>query len=140
MRKMNMTKIFTLSILLFVVTGCANSPKKINPVETSNVATQTEQDDKLLPKGAIPTSTNSCIDDMMLLKQTRYEDYKEFSKQYSEIMDEFNFLRKNSEIMDKDTKRYLTNSLIMKQESLCNKVKYSAFLSVKEKMATLTST
>lgn len=137
---MTKMKLTLLSALFLSITGCSTlgkphpSPSKdVSPKEL--VAEQSEN--KLLPNGVVPSSTNSCIDDMAILKQTRYSEYQVFLKQYSDIMNEYHFLRKNSEIMDSDTKRYLSDMLTMKRDTLCSKIKFNTFQSIKEKMASL---
>lgn len=126
-------------MLLLSITGCStlekNRPSTSQDIPAQGTASNSES--KLLPKSVIPSSTNSCIDDMTLLKQTRYNEYQTFAAQYSEIMNEYHFLRKNSEIMDNDTKRYLSDMLAIKRDTLCSKIKFNTFQSIKEKMASL---
>ncbi|ENN8379050.1 hypothetical protein ACAX46_004540 [Providencia rettgeri] len=138
---MTKMKLTLLSMLLLSITGCSTLEK--NRPSSSQDASQQEtvsnSESKLLPNDVIPSSTNSCIDDMALLKQTRYNEYQKFLTQYGEIMNEYHFLRKNSEIMDKDTKTYLNDMLTMKRDTLCSKIKFNTFQSIKEKMASLMS-
>lgn len=133
-------KIIVLSLLFAAVTGCSGVPKN-PPASPTTVTIEKPQPNaemvKLSPKEVIPTSTNSCIDDMTLLKQTRYHGYQTLIHQYGELMNEYGFLRKNSEIMDNDTKRYLSDMLTMKRETLCSRIKFTAFQSIKAKMASL---
>ena len=132
-------KFTLLSMLLLSITGCStlekNRPSTSQDIPAQGTASNSES--KLLPKSVIPSSTNSCIDDMTLLKQTRYNEYQTFAAQYSEIMNEYHFLRKNSEIMDNDTKRYLSDMLAIKRDTLCSKIKFNTFQSIKEKMTSL---
>ncbi|MCG9529028.1 hypothetical protein MCM45_21090 [Providencia rettgeri] len=134
-------KLTLLSMLLLSITGCStlekNRPSPFQDVPQQETVSNSES--KLLPNDVIPSSTNSCIDDMALLKQTRYNEYQKFLTQYGEIMNEYHFLRKNSEIMDKDTKTYLNDMLTMKRDTLCSKIKFNTFQSIKEKMASLMS-
>lgn len=114
-------------------------PKKssLPPTESATQVSQPSQEPKLLPREVIPSSTNSCVDNMTLLKQTNNGQYQWLTQQYSELMNEYHFLRVNSEIMDKDTKQYLSDTLTMKRETLCSKIKFNAFQSIKEKVAAL---
>lgn len=130
------TIIFPLLLLTFL-TGCSSMSKDKPQSEVTAKTSQQSVDNKFLPQKAIPSSTNSCIDDMTLLKQTNYNQYSVFVRQYGELMDEYHFLRKNDEIMDKDTKQYLSNILTIKYETLCSKIKFSSFLSVKEQIKKL---
>lgn len=88
---------------------------------------------RLLNEKVIPSSSNTCIDDMQLLKQTQPQEYALLSSKYSEVINEFRFLRRNENIMDNDTKSYLSNILSMKLDTLCSRIKYKAFMSVKQK-------
>ncbi|HAS8353884.1 TPA: hypothetical protein I7721_22755, partial [Vibrio vulnificus] len=65
--------------------------------------------------------------------QTQPQEYALLSSKYSEVTDEFRFLRRNENIMDNDTKSYLSNILSMKLDTLCSRIKYKAFMSVKQK-------
>ena len=137
---MTKIKLTLLSALLLSMTGCSNLGKPIPSQQNSPPKESvSNSENKLLPNGVLLSSTNSCVDDMTLLKQTRYNEYQVFLKQYSEIMNEYHFLRKNSEIMDKDTRRYLSDTLTMKRDTLCSKIKFNTFQSVKEKLASLMS-
>lgn len=136
---MTKMKFTLLSMLLLSITGCSTLEKN-RPSTSQDMPTQgtvSNSESKLLPKSVIPSSANKCIDDMTLLKQTHYNEYQTFAAQYSEIMNEYHFLRKNSEIMDNDTKRYLSDMLAIKRDTLCSKIKFSTFQSIKEKMANL---
>ncbi|ENN8379087.1 hypothetical protein ACAX46_004580 [Providencia rettgeri] len=138
---MTKMKLTLLSMLLLSITGCSTLEKN-HPSPSQDAPQQvtvSNSESKLLPNDVIPSSTNSCIDDMALLKQTRYNEYQTFLTQYGEIMNEYHFLRKNSEIMDKDTKTYLNDMLTMKRDTLCSKIKFNTFQSIKEKMASLMS-
>lgn len=134
---MKQIKAIILLLLFTAVAGC--SGLSLKPLPHTDEAEVKNSNDKLLPKEVITSSTNSCVDDITLLRQTRYNDYKILVQQYEELMNEYHFLRKNSEIMDKDTKRYLSDILTMKRETLCSKIKFNAFQSIKEKMASLAS-
>ena len=137
---MTKNKLTLLSALLLSMTGCSNLGKPIPSQQNSPPKESvSNSENKLLPNGVLLSSTNSCVDDMTLLKQTRYNEYQVFLKQYSEIMNEYHFLRKNSEIMDKDTRRYLSDTLTMKRDTLCSKIKFNTFQSVKERLASLMS-
>lgn len=137
---MTKIKLTLLSALLLSMTGCSNLGKPIPSQQNSPPKeSASNSENKLLPNGVLLSSTNSCVDDMTLLKQTRYNEYQVFLKQYSEIMNEYHFLRKNSEIMDKDTRRYLSDTLTMKRDTLCSKIKFNTFQSVKERLASLMS-
>lgn len=137
---MTKIKLTLLSALLLSMTGCSNLGKPIPSQQNSPPKESvSNSENKLLPNGVLLSSTNSCVDDMTLLKQTRYNEYQVFLKQYSEIMNEYHFLRKNSEIMDKDTRRYLSDTLTMKRDTLCSKIKFNTFQSVKERLASLMS-
>lgn len=138
---MNQIKLALLCVLLVSVTGCSTRGKHPTPApqDMEEKKSPSHTENKLLPNEVIPSSTNSCIDDMALLKQTRYNEYQAFLAQYGEIMNEYHFLRKNSEIMDKDTKTYLNDMLTMKRDTLCSKIKFNTFQSIKEKMASLMS-
>lgn len=139
---MKTIKIITLFLFFTAVTGCSVQPRKTSglPPPPSVAETAPENTEiKLLPKEIIPSSTNSCVDDMTLLKQLSYDTYLNRVKQYGELMNEYHFLRRNSEIMDKDTKQYLSDILTVKRETLCSKIKFNVFQSVKEKTASLTN-
>lgn len=134
---MKTIEIITLSLLVTVLAGCSGPSRKPSPqalqMETTAETVSANTETKLLPKEIIPSSTSTCIDDMTLLKQTSYNIYLDRVKQYNELMNEYHFLRRNSEIMDKDTKQYLSDMLTMKRNTLCSKIKFNAFQSIKEK-------
>lgn len=139
---MKTIKIITLSLLVATLAGCSGmSARKtaLTPEKTVAETSNQNTDVKLLPKEIIPSSTNSCVDDMTLLKQTNYNTYLDRVKQYGELMNEYHFLRRNSEIMDRDTKQYLSDILEVKKDTLCSKIKFNVFQSIKKKAATLTA-
>lgn len=140
---MKIIKIITLSLLVTALTGCSGLSRKPSPqslqMATTAEPASVDTEIKLLPKEIMPSSTNSCIDDMTLLKQTSYNIYLDRVKQYSELMNEYHFLRRNSEIMDKDTKQYLSDILDVKRDTLCSKIKFNVFQSIKKKAAALTA-
>lgn len=132
---MNQIQLILLSLLLVSLTGCSNTVKSASQDihATTSKEQKSHSKNKFLSKDVIISSENSCIDDMTLLKQTSYNDYQIFFQQYSGIMNEYQFLRINSEIMDSDTKRYLTDILTIKYDTLCSKIKFSVFQSIKKK-------
>ncbi len=140
---MKAIKIITLSLLVTALAGCSGLSRKPSPqapqAETTAETVSANTETKLLPKEIIPSSTNTCIDDMTLLKQTSHDLYLDRVKQYSELMNEYHFLRRNSEIMDKDTKQYLSDILEVKRDTLCSKIKFNVFQSIKKKTAALTA-
>lgn len=139
---MKTIKIITLSLLVAILAGCSGISARqtaLTPEKTVAETSNQNTDVKLLPKEIIPSSTNSCIDDMTLLKQTNYNTYLDRVKQYGELMNEYHFLRRNSEIMDRDTKQYLSDILEVKKDTLCSKIKFNVFQSIKKKAATLTA-
>lgn len=139
---MKTIKIVTLSLLVTTLAGCSGMSARqtiLSPEKTAAETSNQNTDVKLLPKEIIPSSTNSCVDDMTLLKQTNYNTYLDRIKQYGELMNEYHFLRRNSEIMDRDTKQYLSDILEVKKDTLCSKIKFNVFQSIKKKAATLTA-
>ncbi|ETO41106.1 hypothetical protein X965_14660 [Morganella sp. EGD-HP17] len=139
---MKAIKIITLSLFVTALAGCSGLSGRqavLTPTEPAREAPSGNTDVKLLPKEIIPSSTNSCIDDMALLKQTSYSAYQDRVRQYGELMNEYHFLRRNSEIMDKDTKQYLSDILEVKRDTLCSKIKFNVFQSIKKKTAELTA-
>lgn len=139
---MQTIKIITLSLLVTILAGCSGMSSRkaaLTPEKTVAETSNQNTDVKLLPKEITPSSTNSCVDDITLLKQTNYNTYLDRVKQYGELMNEYHFLRRNSEIMDRDTKQYLSDILEVKKETLCSKIKFNVFQSIKEKAATLTA-
>lgn len=141
------------STLLLLLAGCSTThstpsaehspPSKITQYQKSIETTIETTEDKtpskvkFIREKKVSSSSNRCIDDMQLLKQTQPQAYSQLSMKYHKLLDEFRFLQRNEEIMDKETQSYLSDILNMKLEVLCSKIKYDAFLSVKQKAAQL---
>lgn len=70
---------------------------------------------------------------MYLLRKINNESYRVLAGKYSDVMNEFNFLRENENIMDDDIKIYMRNSLTIKLGKVCSDIKLSAFKSIKKK-------
>ncbi|GEM_PF-7077045 len=115
--------------LLTTLSGCTSASQKISPQPAQPAAEPV----KLLPAPAQNSTSNSCIDDMYLLRKTNAGDYRILSGKYGEVMNEFNFLRENESIMDNDIKIYMRNSLTIKLGKVCSDIKLSAFRSIKKK-------
>ncbi|MCU6226067.1 hypothetical protein [Morganella morganii] len=118
-----------ISGLLTTLSGCTSASQKISPQPLQPAAEPV----KLLPAPAQNSTSNSCIDDMYLLRKTNAGDYRILSGKYGEVMNEFNFLRENESIMDNDIKIYMRNSLTIKLGKVCSDIKLSAFRSIKKK-------
>ncbi|HHZ8505421.1 TPA: hypothetical protein ACWL6U_002924 [Morganella morganii] len=118
-----------ISGLLTTLSGCTSASQQISPQPAQPVAEPV----KLLPAPAQNSTSNSCIDDMYLLRKTNAGDYRILSGKYGEVMYEFNFLRENESIMDNDIKIYMRNSLTIKLGKVCSDIKLSAFRSIKKK-------
>ncbi|MEM8061559.1 hypothetical protein Q4R11_03985 [Morganella morganii] len=115
--------------LLTTLSGCTTPSRQMSsqPAQPEVVPV------KLLPAPAQNSTSDSCIDDMYLLRKTNANDYRVLSGKYSEVMNEFNFLRENESIMDNDIKVYMKNSLTIKLGKVCSDIKLSAFRSIKKK-------
>lgn len=126
-------RVCLISGLLVTLSGCTSATPSA-PVRPSNPVQNVTTDPVRLVPGTIQNSTsNSCIDDMYLLRKINNESYRVLSGKYSDVMNEFNFLRENENITDDDIKIYMRNSLTIKLGKVCSDIKLRAFKSIKKK-------
>lgn len=126
-------RVCLISGLLITLSGCTSATPPA-PVRPSHPVQSVTTDPVRLVPGTIQNSTsNSCIDDMYLLRKINNESYRVLAGKYNDVMNEFNFLRENENIMDDDIKIYMRNSLTIKLGKVCSDIKLSAFKSIKKK-------
>ncbi|MFS1537918.1 MAG: hypothetical protein ACL7BU_03665 [Candidatus Phlomobacter fragariae] len=87
----------------------------------------------------IASSNNECVDRFNFLKEANGGEYQQYSNDYNKISRDYTFLNVNKNIMDKDSKELLSMTLNTKLDTLCSKVQFSGFQSVKEKVKALSS-
>ncbi|HGJ5873529.1 MULTISPECIES: hypothetical protein [Arsenophonus] len=87
----------------------------------------------------IASSNNECVDRFNFLKEANGGKYQQYSNDYNKISRDYTFLNVNKNIMDKDSKELLSMTLSTKLDTLCSKVQFSGFQSVKEKVKALSS-
>ncbi|MFV9996489.1 MAG: hypothetical protein AB8V21_00785 [Arsenophonus endosymbiont of Dermacentor nuttalli] len=85
----------------------------------------------------IASSNNECVDRFNFLKEADGSKYQQYSHDYNKISRDYTFLNVNKNIMDKDSKELLSMTLSTKLDTLCSKVQFSGFQSVKEKVKAL---
>ncbi|HGJ5856017.1 hypothetical protein [Arsenophonus nasoniae] len=87
----------------------------------------------------IASSNNECVDRFNFLKEANSGEYQQYSNAYNKISRDYTFLNINKNIMDKDSKELLSMTLSTKLDTLCSKVQFSGFQSIKEKVKLLSS-
>lgn len=78
-----------------------------------------------------------CLDQIEVLKVHVPNKSDEFIRDYKRIIEQQTFLIQNIEVMDKDSFVYLSSSLLMKLETLCNKIEFTNFTVTKQRTQTL---
>ncbi len=78
-----------------------------------------------------------CLDQIEVLKVHVPNKSDEFIRDYKRIIEQQVFLIQNIEVMDKDSFVYLSSSLQMKLETLCNKIEFTNFTVTKQRTQAL---
>lgn len=133
--------IFTSS-LMFLITACSSSTQ-MHPVSDAQM---TKQNNKtaikytarsVLPSNTVTSSGNPCVDNFNFLREAGSDSYQLYSKEYVNIGNGYNFLGQNKDIMGGDARKVYNMNLDVKLDTLCNKVMYSGFGIIKNKVKEL---
>lgn len=116
-----------------------NSATTVNNQNSIPARNYIEKKGMLFDGITIVSSNNECVDRFNFLKEANGGEYQQYSNDYNKISRNYTFLNVNKNIMDKDSKELLSMTLSTKLDTLCSKVQFSGFQSVKEKVKGLSS-
>lgn len=83
----------------------------------------------------VPLVDLSCLDKIEHFRKIDHQNYKNFKAEYDIIIDGFNFLEQNANIMTAETKRIYEMKMDVHINLLCTKLQYSGYKIMKEKLA-----
>lgn len=131
--------VITVSLLLTACSSPMKQTRSATPEVVGNRAAESyvSKKQELYRGVTIASSSNACVDGFYFLKGLNEPQYSQYSRGYTQINQDYTFLSTNKEIMDKDSKEFLSMALSRKMDTLCAKVQYAGFVGVKEKVKAL---
>lgn len=134
-------KTVTASALL-LLTACSSTKQKIHQNHQksnspSPTATYVSARSDLVPANTISSSHNKCVDNFNFLRSAGSADYTPYSHAYGKISRGFAFLNTNKNIMGEDARDVYSLKLDEKLDTLCNRVDYSGYQVIKNKISEL---
>lgn len=118
------------TVLIISLSGCVN--------HDDNIVNSTPVNNKIIAiLDSFKEKNLHCLEQIETLKINKSDKQNNLIYDYKRIIEQQHFLTRNQDVMDNDSFTYLSNSLMMKLETLCNKIEFTNFSIIKDRTQSL---